>query len=105
MIYGKIVNVMKNDKNNKKGVCKMKKLNLTQLENVNGRWFWEKPYSDAVYENYGMCYFHKILGKDFCLTQDRNQKIVEISGSDANAFIRCMQVGVADKAKSNLVIK
>lgn len=83
----------------------MKKLNLTQLENVNGRWFWQRPYPEAVYGEYGMFYFHNILGADFCLMESKDGKITEISGSDANALLRCMQRGIAHKCKNKTVEK
>ena len=82
----------------------MKRLNLTELENVNGCWPWESPFPKVVYGDNGMYQVHKTVESDFALTLDKNGKIAKISGSDANAFIRLHQAGVADKAKSNMVI-
>ncbi len=80
----------------------MKKLNLNELKNVNGRWFWEKlPYPEEEYAKMNIGYIHRFFGRDICVTELKGGKIATISLSDANALVKYHNMGIVKPANCN----
>ena len=80
----------------------MKKLNLTQLENVNGRWWWEKPvYPLEQLEKMNIGYIHRNFGGDVYVTEYKGGMPIKISRSDAKALVRYNIMGIIKPANCN----